>query len=922
VNRVQILERVESRIKTWPGNAEHWIHLTGEAGVGKSFLLKSVREQFAPLFDVVLFLDSRINFLDSPLQWRAFIEYFERQYPDHIARYLRKFPGYMRKYFHNLFKPSSKNSVHLTPTAEEEISNFLGNFLRFIGENLRCLVLLDCKGSWPSGTAPLKSINMFREMQVPVFIVSASTTVLPDELSAGDLEQITVHKLSVKENETLLAEMLETHPVNLRLINNHIYTRSAGNPRKVLFYVTGVLKNILPEDTESLIHPGLLKRHIIRMKFPDLLDKNFQELPANWQRFLILLSHFQFPKNVKNLQAILKILKIKKSDIEKLVQSGWIEKIPHLGEDYVDISHEEIKQQLKSFLPISELATELKALESLFRTNYRKLGERISEIYFQSGAMEEALKLAHKEARFFSEMGRQKWAMDRYLFLKRNLLQNPVFTRKAINLLFEIGEYQLKMGLHENAFDTFRELRDRLNRKQFQDWFKASYQMALALYKMDALQEARYLLRNLKLNEKVPIELRARTYYLIGELEKNSGRKEYALKYFEQAAQLAPETMEAEFYFRLYQQLKSHPKKGAHPFEKKLRDLIKSDPFLHQKLELENIREIVRSYKYPEALPHALNLVKNIRRDFSLSMWRQALMYLSEVESFCAKYNWARDHLAQLVTSGLFSPGSRSLVHGFLRLGIVEKELGLYGDALSHLEKALEISFKEHFIREIHTAKLQLGHIYLLVHGYVRAQEYLNEVLSWAIESQEQDLLLSTYLFLSAFELQKMNVSRAEDYLKEARFLLNFSEDPMDELNFKYYYIQFLFATHNHSELPKELKHFHQLGKGIPKFKLLAAWLEGKHKRSSRKFKEAFSLLNSAFQMARKYRMLHFQLLIQIDLIHLAKEMDNLSEFQERILTAREIYFKFLNAINDEILKTQFKESIDYEEIFTLFNKR
>ena len=52
-------------------------------------------------------------------------------------------------------------------------------------------------------------------------------------------------------------------------------------------------------------------------------------------------------------------------------------------------------------------------------------------------------------------------------------------------------------------------------------------------------------------------------------------------------------------------------------------------------------------------------------------------------------------------------------------------------------EDAMAVCFKNGLSDQMNEIKLHLGHIYLLVHGLMRAHEYLNEVLDWSDKYQK-----------------------------------------------------------------------------------------------------------------------------------------------------------------------------------------
>ena len=107
-------------------------------------------------------------------------------------------------------------------------------------------------------------------------------------------------------------------------------------------------------------------------------------------------------------------------------------------------------------------------------------------------------------------------------------------------------------------------------------------------------------------------------------------------------------------------------------------------------------------------------------------------------------------------------------VQTLIQLGMIFKEQARYGDARRILNSGMEICFRNGLHDQINEIKLHLGHIYLLVHSLLRANELLKEVHEWSQRFGNSSIRFLAKLYLSYYELQQNRLENSRKLLTGA----------------------------------------------------------------------------------------------------------------------------------------------------------
>ncbi len=919
-------EKVADIVRDWSGEERLWIHVYGENGSGKKEFIRSLREkELAGLFPV-LYCDFSIFPLQQWPHLRNLIRQVTRDHPAEFQGFLQTLP---RKWANLLAEHFARGAQDAPAPAGPRVGetwelNVFSEFLNYLSQKRRLLLIL------PGFFEPFTEYShvllgvLDYAAHLPLVVLtsgSAAAEASPPGIAA---ENIFINKRSVRETERIVAEHFRTEPMSSRLITNHLYIKSSGNFQKILFMLEAYYR--------PLIKPGGRKRSIDHEALQSIrpsarLENVFAQLvacqPGAMVDILSFLCRLDDPLPADLFQQIARKKGFGRRNYQAWVASGMIREEVYLNVPHVLIAWAPWKAYLRQNTSIERAAWIFQFLKKqLSRLNFARPVE-LSTQFLDMGDFPTALELAHREARVFAGCGEYQRALERYAFLHRNFSRLTAGEKKCQDVLREMGEIQMKSGLYENAFESFRELRERLKRGQRQAWVSVSLQMADALFQMDSLSEAHYIVKDLKIKKDVPLDVQVFSNLLNGELEHNFGHPEYALKYYQKALAMLPGVRDETLIMRLYEILKtscqSMPAMEQFPeIVQQIQRCLPSDSPHQSRLRFDLVRWFINRNEYRAALPYVLALHREAPRWQSPRQITQVRLYLGDIYAYLGKWYLARSHLKKLLDSRVMLSNTRVRVDVQTRLGIVEKELGHYGAAIDLLQKALQLSRQQHLMRQVYQIKIHLGHIYLLVCGFVRARDHLMSALEWAGEHQNDEIEVTAALFMASYGLQQNQLTTAKKYLNKAHETLKMLDSPFDQLNYRYYLAIYQLKTGQLEEAESTVQSWREMANGMVKFENLALLLLGKIMMHQGRLQKARQYLETALLRNSRCRLPYFQFQILRDLAVLAKQEGDTANFQRYNQQAHEAFEELLAGVGDEILQRQIEESREYDELLQL----
>lgn len=913
----QALQKISEILSGWQGRGSVWIHLHGEAGAGKEWIIGSLLKTHAAEYPLLL----RHQFAIFPWHSRralreSLIAIFQR-FPSEYERFLNAFPRKLRRMIARMLAEDAPAAAPADSWEFQALRQFIAASGRERPAILAAQGIFEAPTPWSREL--LKLLENNREL--PLLILSSGKQETPPHNHS--LHNLHLEKLSVREAEALATEHLAAHPINARLITNHLYLKSRGNARAIKWMLEAFYRPLLPGDPQQLLEGAALQK-IFPGAAPEILfPQLLRRIPGAALDVLALISRLEDPFPEDLLLKTLPACGCGETDLHAWVNNAWLRREFCAGESFIYLENDSWKDFLRKHTPIDRAGKILELLEPHLERHAWRYPLELSTHFFNHGKIAAALKAARREALEFARSGQPQRALERYAFLRRNLARHPRSPLRLPEILQETGELQRQTGLYENAFESFRELRDGLNRSQRREWVEVSLQMADTLFRMDALSETRYLLKELKTKAGVAPETRFFSQVLAGELEQNSGHADYARRHYESALPLLPRVANPQLIRRLYVSLRElYRSAGEDEKSLQLLDLILSalpeqspERFFYQ---LERLKYLTAGHDFAAALPLARSLYRRGGQLTSPALLAQAGMYLAEIYGYYGKWRLSRSHLSALLQQEMLISSAAARLRVTVNLGIVEKELGRYGAALERFDEAREAARALGLAGQEHYVKLHAGHTHLLVYGTIRAQEYLSAALAWAEEQQDAELLIPARLFMASYEMQQNRAKSAAGYLQQAKAAIDAGGSPIDRLNYYYYAALYHLRAGNLGEAAALLGSWEQEGRGIVKFENLWRWLSGRLLAEQGDYKAAQSRLQSALERSRRCRLPHLEYQALRDLALLAKRRGDSAALQQYAAEARGAFQRLSETLGDEILQRQLQESREYEELVKL----
>lgn len=926
IGRTPELEKVTAILKHWKRDSPLWMHIQGEPGIGKTHLIEAFRKGVLRNFHLVYRFNFRLDSLVASAQIHSILHQLHNRFPEDVKVFLGNYPGYLRKAIRSLFQSRTLDEQSRR-YPHHFFSELFVQLLRFLSANGEILFVLENVDFEDDRHTAILFELLEADPALAVLILTSGSAYPPHSSGTANCHLFELKKLSALDIQKFIQHHLNTSEENARFIANHLQIKSQGNPRKIKFLLEAYYRAILPSDDSELIDPQ--KLHKLRVSpIPEVIFQNLlSRLSEIEVAALGFLGRLVDPLQSNVLHDILERSGETRNLLDEWLENDYLDREDFDGQAYLAIGWVEWKQFLRKAIPIRAIADMLKFLNtgspSAVQSFQSQYPLQLSHLYFETGDKKTALRLAHDEARSLMKMGFEQRAYERYNFLKRNLGGFSEDKESQETILKEIGLLQKSMGLQENAFESFRELRDRFGKTNRHIWFYASLQMAEILLQMDAFAEARYLLNDLKIKKAADAFTKSFSYMLLGDLDLNIGNSDYALAKYQKALDFIDEVEDADFVYQLYSKIRTilvskNSEADIRSLMERVHGSSVKDTRYDFLLQFDRLRWFIDNRNFTSAIHLAITVFREVKHHFDPAIMRRAVLYLVNIYALLSKWYLARSHLQRMLEISLFSTHPRIEALILIHLAVIEKEIAHYGKALKLLSKAEEICRREGDQPRLNEIKIHRGHIHLLVHGYVRQREYLTDALRWSIAHQDQDLFVMASLYLSSYEIQQRRLKEARHHLREARSQIKMSGSDIDKLNYIYYLLRYLSATKRLRRVESVLRVWENMSRGIAKFENLVVWFKAKLYFERGDYREALETYLVGLQRSRRYKLPHLEFHILKEVVALCHRAGLPKECDRFIPELKAAYQKLHQAIGDEILRQQFHESREVNEVIQM----
>jgi len=749
-------------------------------------------------------------------------------------------------------------------------------------------------------------------------------------------EEIILSRLSIQTVEKAIQHYYQTTPINARLITNHCYLKSEGLPLKIRLLLSFIYTPILKKGLNRFLNVKILQAIQISSNWEKLFEAVLENQEEKSRRLLAFLSRLAVPVLPSDLELILQELKIPTDQIQKWQRGGILHKTIFKQDSVYLIGIPLFSKWLRKRILLEEMNSLLETISELQISQKLKGIYPLSELLYEIDEIEKAIHSATIEANYFYEHKNLILAADRYYFLVRLIDAGLVKNQDIKTLLHQLAKVYFEIRSHENAFEMLKRLRsiyetERWQKKQINKkaWLRVNLQMVHSLIAMDAYQEARYILREIKVKEFCDIVTQGECHELLGEIEYNLSHLDYALTNYQKAITLYKQTKLFDRIYLLIIKLKSLLKenlKTYHQLIDKTLELISDNEEMEELKGLllsERIGYLLKQEKYNTALQLCYQLWRIIQVFYEPKFRIRLAFYFAEIYTIFGKWTYAIERLKKINDDYYVIHRPSFHVKVLLQLALIYKDQALYGNARSLLEEAMNICFKYVFSKQLNEIKLHLGHIYLLVHSLVRSHEYLIEVYEWAKRSKDPEIGLLSCLYLSYYELQHERLDRSRKLLSEAKKYVNTSLNRMDYLNYLFYFSLWLLETRRNENALLVASLFIHKAKNLPRYITSGYYLSVRVHITRKEYSDARRYLNKGLKLVEKWRFpqLKYLLLCEKFRLHHLQFYHQKGKFKEQLREVWNYILEMADNIGDEILKNQFLESRFHDDIFKQYKK-
>lgn len=917
IGRNREVQQFRDALESWQKDEPLWIHFQGDVGCGKTHLINFISDHILKDFHLLYKQDSWTFPFDHLSRIKMILRHIYQNFPNEFEAFLGNYSHYLRNAITKLFQTNIDANISDSYSPQFFLGLLL-QLLSFFSTQIKIFFIFENLSL--NDNQQIKILSDLLNSTIPILIITSGPDEIPNENKKIQGNLIKIDRMSVVDIQDFVSDYFSIREENARFIANHIHVKSQGNPVKIKFLLEAYFQDIIPLNQKDMIDPQKLQKIRISSD-PEIIFSSLEEKLSKAEISIFsFLSHLFDPLPETILKRIIKQFKLDKSQIAVWIEKNYINRVEFAGEKFVSIKWDLWMQHLRKNIEVKETLKILVFLRNNSILKKLKFPLQLSHLYFDIRDKKTALQLAHEEGRILRQLEFNQRAYESYNFVKRNLSDYPK-KESALKVFFkEMGELQKSLGLYENAFESFLELRNRLGRADQKEWFNTSLQMAEILLEMDAFAEAKYLLNDLKIKKVANAFTKSYSIMLLGDLDMNLSHNDYALAKYQQALALADKVKDPEFIYRLYSkirkiQLDNRDYEEIKDLSAKMLRLLPKESRYYFLCNLDLLKLYVSQKEFEPARNLALQMFRKLKHKFDPAIMAQTILYLVDIYAFYSKWYLAKSHLSQLMKMKLLLTNEKIRVRILINLAVIEKEIAHYGEALRLLLKAEGICKNENFVHEQNEIKIHKGHIQMLIHGYLRQREYLAGALQWSIENQDHELFIMASLYLSSYELQQKRYKKVKKHLNEAYARINLTRNEVDRLNYVFYFLQYLLAIEDLRWTDRIVRIWENNSQGIAKFENLIIWFKAKLAAKNGDHKTALKEYKLCLERSRRYKLPHFEFHVLKEIIILCHHEKLKKEYQKFVKQLKSTFNNLLEAIDDEILKKQFHESREVEEL-------
>ena len=930
-NQTSAIRQLEQLLKKKPAKFPVRISVQSEYGSGTAEML----DTFVSRRNSDSFFINRFDFRNEqhrPAHWQlqTVWELFRNGDPLFLS-FLNGFTKPQQRYIEEIL-----NSLpEISPERKAALQNLFFHFFHSLGQTRKFIFIFENTQEIDRLQAEVLRRELDRLSVLPLFIIYSGENIANHQLSIAVDHRVVLPRLSVREVAQNIRDYFSTSAINARIITNNCYFKTSGDPLKTRLLLEGHYRRFLAEAPDGFINIKQMQCSRVSGDWHFVLEQLFNHIDEQTQITLSILAYLGGSAEINDFKNILRHFRFSDFSMTHWVRTGLLRQFTMRNSSYIGFSEHILQDWFYQFVPAQRLKKHLQIIYDLHVKN--KLSEvyKISHLFYEVGETEFSLKSARRESAYLIQLGRYREAAERLYFLVRHSDIYPDSLSDFHYILQLLGEVYLKLGVNENAFEILRRLRDekiqsagKTSDSDRDAWVDISLKIARALIKMDAFQEAKYILRDVRSKKFCLPRCKGNCYQLLGDIELNFNRKNVARKNYLEALKYYREKAAPSDLLLLYKKLKGLIELDESGYQAFLSILQKMpvNGSEAQELYCYLLRDRVK-YRVKNGLPDAAlhtadTLSRELRNVYHPQLVFQISLLLAEIYSLRGKWKLAVSHLDSVITHPVIAFYPALSVQVYIQSALVYKEQAIYGEAERLFKKAMEICRRKGYSLQQNEIKLHLGHIYLLVHSLPRAREFLKQVHDSAEKFQQTELLTLAKLYLSYYEMKHKKWESARGLLREANTLIKSGGNKTDRMNYLYYIGLWLLETGSHGKAAPVIRLFTTLAADNPRYLAAAGYLEVKLLSAQKAFTAAERRLRDILKITQEQSLPQVRYLLLCEAVWLLQKIGKKRKLKAQLKETCTFIRQMAQAIGDTIFTTQFIESRYHEDILQLCKKQ
>ncbi|OGB67082.1 MAG: hypothetical protein A2Y94_10760 [Caldithrix sp. RBG_13_44_9] len=925
----QILEELKNLSSDFPPKESYKIIFIGEKGITKHDWIQFYVSHY-PLEKIILNeLDFSIqDFSTDSFLFESFKFYLNNlpEFEQYLSGFSRSHQKYIRHKLENFPK-----------VAENYIDWYLEIYLEFLAfhaKNVSFFIILENVDQLDQQDFEklLEFLNNFQELPVQMVFSRDRDRSLKQSIPAA--QEVLLSKLSIHSVEKAIQKFCNTSVVNARLVTNHCYLKTAGNPLKITLLLASIYRSILQKNQQEFINLKNLQKLKIPESWEEIFHRFYQTEEKTAAKILASLTLLDEPIPEQDFINIVRHFNFKNNFYKRWVELGIMGYIHHEGESCIRVHQHHFTKWVKREIPVEELSDILIPIAQMQVNGELQRVYLLSELLHRCHETELATILAEKEGRYFLSKGQYLKAADRLYFVIRISDSGTTVLPHIAQLLELLGDTYLYIRSYENAFEILKKYRSTFYVHERENelfakskWLEINLKMAKALVEMDSYQEARYLIRETRVKKFCHPRIIGQCYELLGDIEVNLAHSLPAIQHYRKALISYRETGNSADLFQLYFKLKNLLRENFQQQLELIQQILvvstRETVFreLRAVLLRDKIHLLLQNKAFDKALRDCIELQQLLAHLYQPKLKVQLAFYLGEIYAQRGKWHSALEQLTRASKENYVLQRPDLFIQTLIQLALIYKEQALYGNALRILNSALEQAVKKEFLEQMNEIKLHLGHLYLLVHNFLKAFESLGEVQEWADRQQKNHLRFLVRLYLSYYEIRQKRMDKARRLLSESKRILNLNFNLIDYLNYLFYLTIWLINRDRQTQALRVVQQLLSKSKKIPRYQTSGYYLRGMAEFRLQNITAAKDSLKKGLALSSSWNFPQIKYLILCEQARQSGSTENQKQSQLRYQRACRYIKSMAENFGDEILGTQFLESKTHVDILVQCKK-